>query len=120
MALDHPWRPVANRPRACDQTGGRRYFVPVTEPAPEPTLADVMEVMKAGFSQLSTALATANARLEELDAKVDTVETSLRHEIRDSESRLGRRIDDVQNVVRTLKADLAAHLNDPNAHGHAA
>lgn len=113
----------------------------MTEPTPEPTLADVMEYLKqfsghvmAEFSKvndrfeqvdekigaLDTKVGALDAKVDAVDMKVDAVETSLRHEIRDAENRLGRKIDDVQNVVRTLKADLAGHMDDPSAHGHAA
>lgn len=93
----------------------------MTEPNPEPTNADLLAFMQTFSSHVMTELAKANGKIDALDAKVDAVETSLRNEIRASENRLGRRIDDVQNVVRTLKGDLADHIGDPeNHHRHAA
>lgn len=77
------WRSLAQCERGCDQEGGRGYGVVVTEPAPEPTLSDVIALMTAGFAQLSTAQATTNANLEsqrrmlaELSSKVAFVEAN--------------------------------------------
>lgn len=112
---------MADDGMGCDQPQVRLYVGSVTEAPQEPTLADVMEYLKQFSGHVMAELAKTNGKLDALDAKVDAVETSLRHEIRDSENRLGRRIDDVQNVVRTLKADLAEHIGNPdNHHRHAA
>lgn len=74
---------MADGGRGCDQVGGLAYVVVVTEPTPEPTLADVLAVMNAGFAQLSTAQSTTNANLEsqrrmlaELSSKVAFVEAN--------------------------------------------
>jgi hypothetical protein len=93
--------------------------------APEPTLNDVIAVMNAGFAQVMTELAKTNAKIDgvqdSLGARIDVAETSLRAEIRATEARLAGRIDSVSHALRTVKEDLAQHVNDPNAHhGHAA
>lgn len=58
------WRNSADDGRGCDRPQVWLYVGGVTEPASEPTLADVLAVMNAGFAQLSTALATTNANLD--------------------------------------------------------
>lgn len=84
--------------------------------APEPTNADLLAFMQTAFSQMSTSIATTNAKVDELAVKLDATEDRLRGEIRATEATLGARIEAVQQVVRSVKADLAAHVNDPNAH----
>lgn len=84
--------------------------------APEPTNADLlarmdelMEFTKQGFTHVMTELAGVKA-------DVAATEDRLRGEIRATEATLGARIEAVQQVVRSVKADLAAHVNDPDAH----
>lgn len=90
---------------------------------PEPTNGDLMAFMREGFAHLTVELAKTNAkvdelgsRFDELGSRFDVAETSLRSEIRASEARVTNRINAVQDVVRSAKADHAAHLDDPNAH----
>lgn len=100
------------------------YAADVTEPAPEPTLADVLAVMNAGFAQLSTALATTNANLDAqnraiaaLSAKTAFVEANssvlmnkqaeLRGEIRTSFEVVARDVAQVREDIAGVKADTA-------------
>jgi hypothetical protein len=96
------------------------YRVGVTasqEPnAADPTNADLLAFMKLGFAQLTTAIATTNAKVDELSVKLDDAKDELRGEIRATEATLTARINSVQEVIRSVKADTAAHLNDPTAH----
>lgn len=109
----------------------------VTEPTPEPTLADVLAAIQAQ----GEALTALSLKVEGIDNKTDDIalamsdgfghvmteisgvkadvaatEDRLRGEIQATEADLASRIGAVQDVLRTLKADLAAHVNDPNAH----
>lgn len=68
------------------------------------------EVMMQSFAHLATEVAKANAKI---DGAVD----DLRGEIRATEAALVSRIDSVQQVVRSVKADVARHLDDHD-HGH--
>lgn len=99
---------------------GHGYFVGVTEPAPEPTNADLLAFMQQFSSHVMTELAKTNAKIDgvrdELKADIAGTEDRLRGEIRATEATLGARIEAVQQVVRSVKADLAAHVNDPDAH----
>lgn len=93
----------------------------MTEAAPEPTLSDVMTFLREFSGHVMAEFAGIKADVADVRHELGAVETSLRDEIRAAENRLGRRIDDVQNVVRTLKADLADHIGNPaNHHRHAA
>lgn len=128
---------MADDERGCDQLQVRLYVVGVTEPTPEPTLADVL----AAITAQGEALAALALKVEGIDNKTDDLtqatadgfahvmtelagvksdvaasEDRLRGEIRATEADLSSRIGAVQDVLRTLKADLAAHVNDPNAH----
>lgn len=85
-------------------------------PSPEPSNADLMEFMKVGFAQLTTAIATTNAKVDELGIKLEDTRDELRGEIRATEANLVSRVNAVQEVVRSVKADVASHVNDPNAH----
>lgn len=121
----------------CDQPQVRLYVVGVTEPTPEPTLADVL----AAITAQGEVLAALTLKVEGIDNKTDDIalamsdgfghvmteisgvkadvaatEDRLRGEIQATEADLASRIGAVQDVLRTLKADLAAHVNDPNAH----
>lgn len=84
--------------------------------AADPTNADLLAFMKLGFAQLTTAIATTNAKVDELSVKLDDAKDELRGEIRATEATLTARINSVQEVIRSVKADTAAHLNDPTAH----
>lgn len=102
----------------------------VTEPTPEPTLADVLAAVNAlalkveGIDNKTDDLTQAAAdgfahvmtELAGVKSDVAASEDRLRGEIRATEADLSSRIGAVQDVLRTLKADLAAHVNDPNAH----
>lgn len=115
---------MANPMRGCDQTPGRGYVVGVTEPTPEPTLADVLAVVNAGFAQLTTALATTNASLEAqnraiaaLSSKTAFVEANqnvlmdkqaeLRGAIRTSFEAVARDMKQVQEGIAGVKSDTA-------------
>lgn len=102
----------------------------VTEPTPEPTLAAVLEAIGAltakveGIDNKTDDLTQATAdgfahvmtELAGVKSDVAASEDRLRGEIRATEADLSSRIGAVQDVLRTLKADLAAHVNDPDAH----
>jgi hypothetical protein len=89
----------------------------VTEPnSAEPTNADLLAFMKLGFAQLTTAIATTNAKVDEVILNVADATDELRGEIRATEATLTARIDAVQQVVRSVKADVASHVNDSSAH----
>lgn len=129
---------MANPGRAVPIKPVSDYGVLVTEPQPELTLADVLEVMKTGFAQLSTAIATTNAnvkatndavadlsskvdaldaKIEILDAKADAMQTEMREGfagLKGETALLERYILGVQRAVTD-------HLNNPdNHHRHAA
>lgn len=103
--------------------GGRGYGVVVTEPTPEPTNAELLaalneqsaalaaltEMFQAGFGHLATEVASVKTEVQQSEDR-------LRGEIRATEVSLAARIEAVQQVVRSVKADLAAHVNDPDAH----
>lgn len=88
----------------------------MTEDAGEPTNADLLAFMRDGFAHVMTELAAVKADVAAVDAKAD----DLRGEIRATEATLTSRIDAVQQVVRSVKADIAAHVHDPNLHRPAA
>lgn len=95
----------------------------VTKPTPEPTNADLLTRMnelldftKRAFSHTMTEIAGVKADVAGVKADLAATEDRLRGEIRATEATLGARIEAVQQVVRSVKADLAAHVNDPNAH----
>lgn len=73
----------------------------MTEPTSEPSNADLLQFMQTAFAHLTTQIS---------GVKDDLVQ---------SEARLTSRIGDVQQVVQSLKADLAAHVADGHdGHGH--
>lgn len=78
----------------------------------EPTNADPLAVMQAGFAQLTTEIAGLKADVG--DIKVDLAD--LRQDLRNTETAIAARIDSLGHVVRSLKEDLARHVNDPDAH----
>lgn len=126
----------------------------MTEPTPQPTLADVL----AAIGSLAVKVDGVDAKADTLAGKVDAqgetlaghtqalsglkldfaahaelaqarhVETTQaleaiaglaheqQHALVQAEARLRSRIEDVQGVVQTLKADLAAHTSDPQVH----
>ncbi|NUQ98332.1 MAG: hypothetical protein HOY79_17870 [Streptomyces sp.] len=110
----------------------------MTQPAPEPTLADVLEVMKAGFAQLSTAIATTNANVEAtnlavadlsskvdaLDAKVDSIDAktdAMQTEMREGFAGLKGETALLERYVLGVQRAVTDHLNNPdNHHRHAA
>jgi hypothetical protein len=80
-----------------------------TGQVPEPTNSDLLAFMQQAFAHLTTEISKTNA-------KVDGLATALAH----AEARLASRIGDVQQVVQSVKADLAAHIADDHDHRHAA
>lgn len=88
----------------------------MTEPQPEPTLADIAaqlsaltELVQQGFSHAMTEI-----------SGVKTDIANLRTDLHNTEAALAGRIDSVSHALRSLKEDLARHTDDPTAHGHAA
>lgn len=100
----------------CDQVGVRGYAADVTNPVPEPTLADVMEYLREFSGHVMAEFSKVSDRFNQTDAAIAGAEDRLRGEIQATEADLASRIGAVQDVLRTLKADLAAHVNDPEAH----
>lgn len=101
------------------------YVGGMTEAAPEPSNADLLEFMRTAFAHLSTEISGVKADVSEVKADTADVKAGmlvmaeeLGHEIAQSEARLTSRISDVQQVVQSLKADLAAHIADGHD-GHA-
>lgn len=97
------------------------YGVLVTDPAPEPTNAELL----AALNEQSAAIAAltelmqqgfAHAMTEVAGVKGDVA--AVKNEVQRSEASITARVADVQNVVRTLKADLSGHVDDPGAHPH--
>lgn len=105
----------------------------MTEGAPEPTLHDVLTAIRA----LATGQDALAGKVDELAlnfaaytqlAESRHVETAQaleavsglvhgqQHALAQSEARVLSRIDDVQQVVQKLKADLAAHVSDTQVH----
>lgn len=113
---------MANPREGGDSAAVLVYGGRVTDtPASEPTNADLLAFMQTAFAQLTTAVATVNAKVDELGVKVDAVEDRLRGEIQATEADLASRIGAVQDVLRTVKADIASHVDNPaNHHRHAA
>lgn len=99
---------MANFRRTCPVEHLPGYAALVTT-TPEPTNADLLAFMQTAFAQMTTEIAGVKADLA-------ATEDRLRGEIRATEATLGARIEAVQQVVRSVKADLAAHVNDPEAH----
>lgn len=103
-------------------------------PPPEPTLADVMAAIAAlaakvdGIDNKTDDLTTATAQsfghvmtgLAGVKADIADAKDELRGEIRATEASLIARIDAVQQVVRSVKADVASHVQDGPHHRHAA
>jgi hypothetical protein len=89
---------------ASDEYGGK-----VTETPEQPTNADLLAFMREGFAHVMTEISGVKSDLA-------ATRDELRGEIRATEATLTSRIDAVQQVVRSVKADLAAHVNDPTAH----
>lgn len=65
-----------------------------TGQAPEPSNADLLQFMQTAFAHLTTQIA------------------GVKDDVAHTEARLTSRISDVQQVVQSLKADLAAHVAD--------
>lgn len=63
-------------------------------PSPEPSNADLLAFMQTAFAHLATQIA------------------GVKDDVAHAEARLTSRIGDVQGVVQSLKADLAAHVAD--------
>lgn len=100
---------MANPAGLCPIKTTPAYGVGVTEPAPEPTNADLLAFMQTAFAHLSTEIS---------GVKTDIADLS--QDLRNTEAALAGRIDSVSHALRSLKEDVARHLDDPNAHGHAA
>jgi hypothetical protein len=84
----------------------------MTQESPEPSNADLLAFMRQAFAHLTTEVAKTNSALAEVKADVADV----KGEIRATEASLTARIDAVQQVVRSVKADIAAHVDDREAH----
>lgn len=106
---------------------------PAEDREPEPTnrellaaITSLAQQMSRGFEQVDARLLAAEARFELDDSRHTEITQALegiaglvheqQHEIARSEARLTSRIEDVQRVVQTLKADLAAHASDTQLH----
>lgn len=81
----------------------------MTETPEQPTNAEIMAVLQALASNQTIGLANLNS-------KIEAVRDELRGEIRATEANLVARINSVQEVVRSVKADISAHVDDPTAH----
>lgn len=106
----------------------------VTATPEQPTLADVLAAIAAlaakvdGIDSKTDDLTTATAQgfghvmteLAGVKSDVAAVKDELRGEIRATEASLIARIDAVQQVVRSVKADVASHVQDGPHHRHAA
>lgn len=102
------------------------YVGEVTEPAPEPTLADVLAAVNAlalkvdGIDNKTDDLTQAAAdgfghvMTEISGVKADVADLS--QDLRNTEAALAGRIDSVSHALRSLKEDVARHLDDPEAH----
>lgn len=75
----------------------------------EPSNTDLLAFMQQAFTHLTTEIAAVRADIG--DAKDE-----LRGEIRATEAGLVSRIDAVQQVLRSVKSDIAAHVDDPGTH----
>lgn len=73
--------------------------------APEPTNADLLAFMQTAFAQLTTEVAGVKADVADLS-----------QDLRNTEAALAGRIDSVSHALRSLKEDVARHLDDPEAH----
>lgn len=112
---------MADDGRGCDQSQVRLYVVGVTEPTPEPTNAELLAAMNeqaAAMMALTEMVRQgfAHAMTEVAGVKGDVA--AVKNEVQRSEASITARVADVQNVVRTLKADLSGHVDDPGAHPH--
>lgn len=81
----------------------------MSESPQEPTNADLLAFMREGFAHVMTEIAGVKA-------DVAASRDELRGEVRATEANLVSRINSVQEVVRSVKADVASHVNDPTAH----
>lgn len=70
------------------------------------------EAMSTSFAHLATEISGVKADIGSLAADVADVKA----EIRAVEAGLISRIDSVQQVVRSVKADIARHMDDGDAH----
>lgn len=73
--------------------------------APDPTNADLLAFMQTAFAQLTTEVAGVKADVADLS-----------QDLRNTEAALAGRIDSVSHALRSLKEDVARHLDDPEAH----
>ena len=85
------------------------YREGMREETPEPSNADLLAFMQQAFAHLTTEIAAVRA-------DVADTRDSLRGEIRATEASLVSRIDAVQQVVRSVKSDIAAHVDDRDTH----
>lgn len=83
---------------------------------PEPSNADLMAFMTTSFAHVMAEISGVKADVGAVRAELADTRDELRGEIRATEATLTARIDAVQQVVRSVKADLATHVNDPSAH----
>lgn len=122
---------MANPGRTCPIKPGPGYAADVTEPQPEPTLADVLAAINALSTKVdgidnktddlieATAAGFGHVMTEIAGVKADVGD--LQQDLRNTEAALAGRIDSVSHALRSLKEDVARHLDDPDLHhGHAA
>lgn len=103
-------------PKGCQRATVRGYPDGVTEPAPEPTNADLLAFMTKFSGHVMAEFAKVRADVADVRRELADTEDRLRGEIHATEATLTARVNAVQEVVRSVKADLAAHVNDPDAH----
>lgn len=91
------------------------YLVGMTEPAPEPTLSDVLAALSAiaqAQAEHGTALAAAAEKLDDVETKVDMLGQDVMA-VKVDTGFIDRHIGDFQAWARR-------HESDPNAHRPAA
>lgn len=85
----------------------------MTETPQEPTLADVMTVLQALASNMTIGFAETRAEMRQ---GFSDTRDELRGEIQAAEANLVSRVNAVQEVVRSVKADVARHVGDTDTH----
>lgn len=101
--------------------GGYREGMSESSPEPtQPSNADLLAFMQSAFAHLATEISGVKADVAgvnvELRAGLDGLREEIHGDIRASEARLASRIDAVQQVVRSVKSDIAAHVDDRDTH----
>jgi hypothetical protein len=83
--------------------------------------SSLAERLDAGFLATGARFDLVDARQVEAGQVLETLSGMAydqQQAIVRAEARLTSRVSDVQQVVQTLKADLAAHTSDPQVHDH--